>query len=179
MIVFWIIILQSAQTADSLVRSNVSDSCIWEPVNKNKTDTVHFDMHISPFKLKLRNTVDEKRVAMLTLCSDNPSYKCDIVIIEVLTPTSSRISILRSGECNWDYEYENVPPRSAVVWQFRKRDFSMEIACEGGFVARASFSNFSTAECRLWREEYNTVTFRDKDTASIAYCDDSGEQTPV
>ena len=127
-------------------------------------------MQATPFHLKVSNT--QQNHAMLDLCSDFGPSTLVTVVISVLNTTASRVSVLRSGLCTWDYTFQHVPDKSEVVWSLQKIDSSsLEITCEGDHVTRSQFDN---EECGSWEEEYNSLSFKATDTASLAYCATSG-----
>ena len=126
---------------------------------------IKHDIQINPFLLK--TSYVQESLAMIELCSED---KCDVLMISVLNWGTSRISILRSGDCTADYEINFTPQRADVFWTFQKMGSAMEVRCEKEVAARIEFSDSLDEECRRWPESYTWIHFKEHDTASIAYC---------
>ena len=142
---------------------SIRDYCYWMPVD----DTlIRYNIQNSAFRLKVRNV--PKSLVMLSVCDDE--NVCDLLMINVLSPTASRVSILRSHDCSWDYEFSMVPQRSEVVWTLQKVYHTLKIGCEDEHVMTAQFNDSTDEQCKTWADQYSAISLRDPDTASIAYC---------
>ena len=135
----------------------------------NRGEFVDFNIQETPLQIKFDNT-PKKDTFMFVYNTKNqvPIYN---FLISIKVSDNGEIMIrLSSKNCEKLWIIPALPHTTELVWTFIKTETSFTVRNEeSGDLYVFNFSAKSSEECKMWKQNFNRVMFRETDSASIAF----------